>query len=117
MNHATAFRGIYLNTATSASATVSNNSVTLQSGATTSQLTAIENVSGSTAASNTININNNTIRMAYTTATTGVLAAISNSSSAATVNINNNNIQGVPATVYPSTGTINLIAGGSPGGC
>jgi hypothetical protein len=115
-NHATTFRGIYLNTAISASATISNNTITMQSGATTSTMNAIENASGGTAASNTININTNIIRLAYTTATSGVLSAITNSASAATVNINNNNIQGVPATNYPSTGTINLIVAGSPGG-
>ena len=115
-NHATTLRGIYTNTATSASETITNNTVTVRSGATTSTLTAIDNAAGSTAAGNTISINSNTIRFSYTTATSGVFTAISNSASAGTVNINSNNIQQLAATNYPSTGTVPVIVGGSPGG-
>jgi hypothetical protein len=116
VNHTTTLRGIFAQAGTSANATIVNNTVTVRSGATTSGLVAIENGIGSTAASNTININNNTIRLSYTTATSGVMTAITNSSTAAAVNINFNNIQGVPAANYPSTGTIPMIVGGSPGG-
>jgi len=116
VNHAITLRGIYAQAGISANATISNNTVTVRSGATTSALTAIENAIGSTAAANTVNINDNTIRFSYTTATSGAFSAITNSSTAATVNINNNNIQQLPATNYPSTGTITVIAGGSPGG-
>ncbi|GGD14845.1 hypothetical protein GCM10011343_02330 [Flavobacterium orientale] len=116
VNHATTLRGIFAQAGTSANATVSNNSVTIRGGGTTTLLTAIDNGIGSTAASNTIDINNNTIRFSYTTATTGVFTAVNNSSSAATVNINNNNIQQLGSTNYPSTGTVPVIAGGSSGG-
>jgi hypothetical protein len=117
VNHATTLRGIYAQAGTSAAATISNNNVTVRSSGTTSVLTAIENVIGSTAVStNTIDINNNTIRFSYTTATTGVFTAILNSATAGTVNINSNNIQQNTATNYPSTGTIAVIVGGSPGG-
>ncbi len=116
VNHVSTLRGIYAQAGTSASATINYNTVTVQSGATTSTMNAIENAIGATAAANSININNNTIRLAYTTATSGLMSAITNSASAATVNINNNNIQGVAATNYPSTGTVALIVGGSPGG-
>jgi len=116
VSHATTLRGIFAQAGTSANATINNNNVTARSGATTSTLTAIDNGIGSTASSNTININNNTIRLSYTTATTGLMTAISNSATAAAVNINSNNIQGVSSTNYPSTGTILMIVGGSPGG-
>ena len=117
VNHATTLRGIFAQAGTSAAATISNNTVTVRSGATTSGLIAIDNGIGGTALSgNTININNNTIRFSYTTATTGVFNAISNSASAGAVNINTNNIQQLTATNYPSTGTVAVIVGGSPGG-
>lgn len=117
VNHATTLRGIFAQAATSARATISNNSVTVRSGGTSSVLTAIDNAIGSTAvSSNTIDINNNTIRFSYTTATSGVFTAISNSSTAGVVNINGNNIQQLASTNYPTTGTISVIVGGSPGG-
>lgn len=116
VNHATTLRGIFAQAAASASATISNNSVTVRSAATSSALTAIENIIGSTAASNTININNNTIRFSYTTATTGIFTAISNGSTAAAVNINDNNIQQLASTNYPTTATVPVIVGGSPSG-
>ena len=111
VNHATTFRGIYLNTATSANATINNNLVTLKSGATTSACIAIDNQSGSTAASNTISISNNTVSGAYSTATTGVWTGINNGSTAATVNINGNTMSGFDLA---GTGTHVLIETGSP---
>jgi hypothetical protein len=91
VNHVSALRGIYLNTATSATATISNNTISVSSGATTSQVSVIENVSGSTAAGNTININNNTIQnCGWTTATSGTFYGIYNSASPANLNINSN---------------------------
>ncbi len=115
-NHATTLRGIFAQAGTSAAATISNNTVTVRSGATTSSLTAIDNGIGSTAASNAININNNTIRFSYTTATSGLFTGINNSATAAAVNINNNNIQQLASTNYTSNGTVAVIVGGSPGG-
>ena len=86
VNHATTLRGIFAQAATSGTATISNNNVTVRSGGTTSALTAIENGVGSTAlSSNAINISNNTIRFSYTTATSGIFTAISNSSTAAAI--------------------------------
>jgi hypothetical protein len=110
-NHATTLRGIYLNTATSANATINNNTLTLKSGATTSTCTAIDNQSGSTAAGNTISISNNTISGANTAATSGVWIGIQNGSSAATVNINGNTMTGF---VLDGTGTHVMIETGSP---
>ena len=111
VNHATTFRGIYLNAATSANASITNNNVTLKSGATTSACTAIDNQSGSTAASNTISISNNTVSGAYSTATSGVWTGIINGSTAATVNINDNTMTGFNLA---GTGTHVLIETGSP---
>jgi trimeric autotransporter adhesin len=116
VNHATTLRGIYLNTATSANATITNNTVSIQGGATTSTVSAIDNQSGSTAASNTINITNNTVNIGYPTATSGVYNGIINGSSAATVNINGNTIGQISGVALAGTGTCVMIEGGSPGG-
>ncbi|MBA4241212.1 MAG: hypothetical protein C0448_10825 [Sphingobacteriaceae bacterium] len=96
INHATTLRGIYLNTATSANAAITNNTVTLHGGGTTSQLSAIENASGSTAATNTVVISNNLVtNSTYTTATSGAFYGIFNSASPAFVNISNNIFNGL----------------------
>ncbi|MCB0522669.1 MAG: hypothetical protein H6577_10810 [Lewinellaceae bacterium] len=95
VNHVSTLRGIYVNTATSASATINDNGIILQSGATTSNLVGIENASGSTAAGNTINLNNNAVFADYLTATSGVFWGIYNTASAATVNINNNTVKNI----------------------
>jgi hypothetical protein len=90
-NHAAILRGIYVNTATSANLTVSNNTITVKSGGTTTALTPIENAAGATAASNAVNIINNLITgCTHTTATTGVFTGILTSASCATLNISNN---------------------------
>ncbi|MBA3663653.1 MAG: T9SS type A sorting domain-containing protein [Bacteroidetes bacterium] len=111
-NHVTTLRGIYVNSATSANATISNNTITVSGAGTTTGLTGIENASGSTSAGNTININNNLIQnCAYTTATTGLFNGILNSGSATNVNINGNLISNLN---YAGTGTGVLIETGSP---
>jgi len=95
VNHPSTLRGIYLNTAVSANATINNNTVTIKGGGTTSQLSGIENVSGSTAAANTININNNSvINCTYLTATSANYYCIFNTGTPANLNINNNIITG-----------------------
>lgn len=116
INHATTLRGIFAQAGTSASVTISYNSVTVRSGGTTSVLTAIDNGIGSTAANNIVNINNNVISFSYTTATTGIFTAIANTATAAVVNIDSNTIQQLSGTAYSTTGTIPVIAGGSPNG-
>lgn len=113
VNHVNTLRGIYVNTAISASGDINNNSITLVTGATTSLTEGINNVSGSTAASNTININNNALIFGSSTLTSGSINGVVNTGSATTVNINNNNItsNGSPIT---GTGTFTMITGGSP---
>jgi hypothetical protein len=112
VNHPTTLRGIYGQAGTSASATISNNSVTLSSGATTSDLRAIDNAIGVTAASNAITINNNTIQnCSYTTATSGSFYGIVNSANAASVTISGNTITDASQS---GTGSFYGIQTGSP---
>ncbi|WP_430406264.1 T9SS type A sorting domain-containing protein [Fluviicola sp.] len=118
-NHVSTLRGIFIGAATSASATVNNNNITVVSGATTSLLEGIDNASGSTAASNTINLNNNIVQIAYSTATSATINGILNGGSATTVNINGNTITNVGTlpiaqNVLGGTGTLVMIEGGSP---
>jgi hypothetical protein len=91
VNHPTTLYGILNGTSVSASATISNNTISLKGGGTATNITAIQNDAGSTASNNTINISNNSIvNGSYTTATSGSFFGITNSSSAATVTIANN---------------------------
>ena len=92
VNHATTLRGIYAQSGTSANATISHNTITLNGGGTTSQVSAIENGIGATAASNTINITDNLItNCTNNTTTTGTWYGIyNNGASASTLNITNN---------------------------
>lgn len=92
-NHPGVIRGIYLNTATSANATINSNTITLKGGGTSQGLTPIENISGATAANNAINITNNLVTgCTYVTATSGLFYGIYSSASAATVNITGNSV-------------------------
>ena len=91
VNHENILRGIYINTAVSAKSAITNNTITLKSAGTTQTLTAIENVSGTTAVGNEVNISNNTItNCSYTTATTGSFYGIYNTGAPAILNINGN---------------------------
>ncbi len=93
VNHATTLRGIYGQAGTSANVTISYNTVTLKSAATTSSVSAIENAIGATAASNTVTITNNIIQNStYTTATTGTFSGILAAASATTQTINSNQV-------------------------
>ncbi|MBK7232766.1 MAG: hypothetical protein IPH93_11030 [Saprospiraceae bacterium] len=93
-NHVITFRGIYAQSGTSAFATINNNNIDLKMGATTSQLSFIENGIGTTPAGNTVNINNNHLTGNYLTATSGVFYGIYNiSATAAVLNILNNTIE------------------------
>jgi len=113
VTHADVLRGIFINTAASANSTINSNTVTLQSAGTTQLMSAIQNVSGSTAAANTINILNNVItNCTYTSAaTSAVFNGILNSGTASTVNINGNTISNVQ---LKTTGVAVLIELGSP---
>ncbi len=95
VNHVSTLRGIYAQTATSAAATINNNSVTIKGGGTTSQVAAIESGLGATPNGNTVSISNNTVTGEYLTATSGVFYGIySISATPATLNIQNNSVNG-----------------------
>ncbi len=108
-NHAAIIRGIYLNTAQSANATISNNTLTIKSAVTTAQVSMIENVSGATAASNTVSITNNLIaNCTNTAATTGIWYGIwNNAASCSNLNITNNTFSN--NTTNATSGTTYLI--------
>lgn len=92
-NHPNALRGIYINTAASASSKITYNTVTIQGGGTTQTITGIENASGSSALNNTVDISNNVIvNSTYTTATTGGFYGINNTATPATLAITNNKL-------------------------
>ena len=104
-------RGIYGNTAASSNIDITNNTITLASGATTNSLIGIDNGIGSTAAGNTVNITGNTVtNCTYGTATTGIFTGINNAATAATVNMSNNTVTNNSAT---GTGTMTLITSGT----
>jgi hypothetical protein len=91
VNHAGTFRGIYLNTAVGANATVTNNTLTLKFGGTTAQVSVIENVSGATGAGNAITISDNVItNCTNSTATSSTFYGIYNTASTASLIVNNN---------------------------
>lgn len=107
VNHASTLRGIFLNSSsTSASVDCNFNRINLTSGATTSDLSMIENAFGSTPAGNTVNINNNILRGSYPTATSGAMRGIyHNGSTPSILNINNNIIVGFSYSNLANTGT------------
>ena len=106
VNHVSTLRGIYLNTAILASATINNNTLTINGGGTTSQISVIENVSGGSGVTNTVSISNNLItNCTYTSATSGVFYGIWNSASAAFVNILNNEVNGLNYSNALNTGS------------
>lgn len=111
VNHPNTLRGINAQAGTSASATIHNNTVTVNGGGTTSLVIAIDNGIGVTAASNTISIRNNTIQnCTYPTGTTGTFQAINNSASAANVFIRGNQILNNTYTGATTTGVWTGIA-------
>jgi len=119
VNHVSTLRGILIGAATSASATINNNTVTVISGATTSLLEGISNASGSTAAANTISINNNTVNIAYATATSATINGIANTGTPDVASINGNTVTSVltlplAQNVIAGTGTFLAITTGSP---
>ncbi|PBQ30842.1 hypothetical protein CNR22_03315 [Sphingobacteriaceae bacterium] len=95
IDHQIDLRGIHVAAAQSANASITNNTVTLSSGATSGGelLIGIQNASGSTAASNSIIITNNLITSCtFTGAVDGVFYGIQNSASAAYLSISNNQL-------------------------
>lgn len=91
IDHPVILRGIQLNAATSANVSITNNTLTLHGGGTSSQLSVIENSSGSTAYSNTVSITDNLIQnCTYATSVSGPFYGIWNTASPDQLMINNN---------------------------
>jgi hypothetical protein len=109
VNHATTLRGIFANISSNgASMNLNNNTITLKSAVTTSQVSAIECSAGSTGTGNTININNNTITgCTNDLATTSIWYGIYNTGTPANLNVNNNTFSNNSSKV--TTGTTYLI--------
>ncbi len=108
VNHINTLRGIYLNTAVSANASINNNTLTIKGGTTTAQISVIENVSGATAANNTVTIDNNLItNCTHSLATSGIFNGIYNTASSAYLSISNNTFTN--NTSNATSGAIYLI--------
>ena len=113
----TTMNGISTTASTNASLDIYNNTITLASAATTSNLFAINNTAGGTGAGNTINIYGNTISgCTYPTATSGEFRGIHHSATATYTNIYNNSITN---NSQAGTGNFNCInyAGSSAALC
>ncbi|MFM6934125.1 MAG: beta strand repeat-containing protein, partial [Flavobacteriales bacterium] len=109
VNHTTTLRGIFANVSSNgASMNINNNTITIKSGVTTSQVSAIECSAGSSGTGNTININNNTITgCTNDLATTSLWYGIYNTGAPATLNINGNTFSS--NTTKHTSGTVSLI--------
>ena len=106
VNHVSTMRGIFLNSSSAgASVNCNNNNVTVKSGATTSQLSGIENSFGSTPATNTVNIKNNTVTGSYLTATTGNFYGIYNTGAPTNLNITGNSVSNFTYSTAANAGS------------
>ncbi|GIV26727.1 MAG: hypothetical protein KatS3mg027_0541 [Bacteroidia bacterium] len=105
--HVTTLRGIYMQGGNNANVSVINNTLSVISGATTTQLSIIENASGGSGTSNLVNISNNSLQYCgYTAGTSGTFYGIYNTASAYSLAINNNSIQNFTTS---ATGGMNFI--------
>ncbi len=93
INHPGPLKGIYLNGATGADASVNNNTITLHGGGTTAPILSIHNVAAATSVSNSVSISNNLIKnCTYSTATTSDFYGIYNNGGSASLAINGNTL-------------------------
>ena len=120
VNHVSTLRGVYINTATGATENISNNTITLTSGAVTSQLIAIENQGGGGVSGNTVTMDANTISMSYPGSTSGLSYGIYNANNPTNVSISTNNVSlssgATTGSVYPifqSAGLPNITISGN----
>jgi hypothetical protein len=95
-------RGIYTPSGSAVTLDITNNTVTLASGATTSQLSGIENSMGGSATGSAVNITGNTVSFTYTTAGAATIYGIFNSASPAALNISNNTLNN---STFATSGT------------
>lgn len=117
-NYSSVLRGIYINTATSASYDCNYNTITVKGGGTTSTINVMELSGGNTPASNTVNVIGNTIEnCTYTTNARATFSGINvlnfNVTRAAeNLNINNNVVRN--NTVDAFAGSMYGIAWSNP---
>jgi len=94
-NNTGTLNGIFTSTGTNSNIDIYGDTVTVVSGATTSQLIGINNTFGSTGAGNTVNIYNNVVTgCSYPTATSGEFRGINTAATSASTNIYNNKVTG-----------------------
>ncbi len=94
--------GIFTSTGTNSNIDIYGDTVTVVSGATTSQLIGINNTFGATGAGNTVNIYNNVItNCSYPTATSGEFRGINQAATSTITNVYNNK---VTSNTLPGTG-------------
>jgi hypothetical protein len=102
--------GIFSSTMSNSSLTISNNTVTLVSAATTSSVFGINFGNGSVGTSNTINVINNTVQnCSYATATSGAMNYIYCNATSNILNVEGNRVIGNTYGNATSTGTVNYI--------
>jgi len=93
INNTGTLNGIFTSTGLNANIDIYGDTVTVVSGATTSQLIGINNTFGSTGAGNTVNVYNCVIQnCSYPTATSGEFRGINIASTATTTNVYNNKV-------------------------
>ncbi len=118
-NTTNVLRGLYPQSGTSANATITGNTIVLNSNATGSATIGIDNGIGSTAASNTVLINDNDITGGNTLANNGTatFTGIATSSTATTVTISGNYIHNIsfagPGTFIGISNTGNASPAGA----
>ncbi|MEI7897879.1 MAG: hypothetical protein WCJ26_12650, partial [bacterium] len=115
VNHPNINRGIWANSSSiGASATINNNTVTINGGGTTTANYHIDvEVSPSGGAGNSVSISNNSLlNSTFATATSGAFYGIYYATAAATVNVTGNSVTGLS---YPGTGTVYIFYNGLAG--
>jgi hypothetical protein len=91
--HTSTLNGINITASSNANIDIYNDTLTLTSNATTSNLIAINNSAGGAGAGNTLNIYNNVVDgCTYPTATSGLFRGISTTATATTTNVYNNKV-------------------------
>lgn len=97
--------GMFCSTMSNSSLTISNNTVTIVAGGTTSSVYAINFGNGSAGTSNNINVTNNTVQnCTYATATSGAMYHIYCNATTSTLNVSGNRIIGNTYGGASSTG-------------
>ena len=90
----TTLYGVFTSTGNNSDVTIRGNTVTIQGGATTSSIYAINNATGASGTTNTVNIYDNTVEnCTYPTATSGGMYLLYTTGAAFNVNVYNNTVR------------------------